>query len=110
MRTSLFVSLHPLPVFYFFLVPYLQSFCFLLIYLEPILRETEVQLNMKDDITIGIHVNISAFAPFYQVSQFLYYFVVFGIIWDETTGEMLALPPNIRWMVSNLNFNNILYI
>eukprot|EP00026_Physarum_polycephalum_P000006 Phypoly_transcript_00006.p1 GENE.Phypoly_transcript_00006~~Phypoly_transcript_00006.p1 ORF type:complete len:4090 (+),score=503.30 Phypoly_transcript_00006:465-12734(+) len=59
----------------------------------------DVQSFTTDEITVGVHFNISAFAPFRFVSTFLYYFTVFGILWDEATGEMLALPPNIKWLI-----------
>jgi hypothetical protein len=60
---------------------------------------------LNDEVTIGVHVNIAAYAPFHLISQFLYHFLVFGILWDVTTGEMLALPPNIKWLVSICLFN-----
>jgi hypothetical protein len=61
-----------------------------------------VKKYLSEEVTIGVHVNIAAYAPFHLVAQFLYHFLVFGILWDEPIGEMLALPPNIKWLVSNI--------
>lgn len=54
-------------------------------------------------------MNVSAYAPFQHISQFLYHFLCFGIIWDATTGEMLSLSPNITWLVSIQKSSLLLY-
>jgi hypothetical protein len=53
-------------------------------------------------IKLGIHFNISAYAPFDVISRFFYNFVLFGFLWDEATGDMEFIPDNIFWYVSNL--------
>lgn len=61
-----------------------------------------VRTNLNDNIIIGVHVNISAYAPFQQINQFLYHFLCFGILWDVVSGEMLSISRNIKWLVSKL--------
>jgi hypothetical protein len=50
--------------------------------------------------TIGVHFNISAYAPFQLIAKFFYNFVLFGFLWDEASGDMEYIPDDIHWHVS----------
>jgi hypothetical protein len=51
-------------------------------------------------VSVAVHFNISAYAPFYLINSFLYTFLVFGIIYNPETGKMECPSPNITWFVS----------
>jgi hypothetical protein len=57
----------------------------------------------KETTTIAVHFNVSAYAPYDVVARFFYSFILFGIFWDEATGVMENILPNIRWNVSCCN-------
>jgi hypothetical protein len=52
---------------------------------------------------LGVHFNISAFAPFGIIAQFFYNFILFGVLWDEETGDMEYIPEDLHWHVSHNN-------
>eukprot|EP00029_Vermamoeba_vermiformis_P012995 TRINITY_DN7932_c0_g1_i1.p1 TRINITY_DN7932_c0_g1~~TRINITY_DN7932_c0_g1_i1.p1 ORF type:complete len:2355 (-),score=202.05 TRINITY_DN7932_c0_g1_i1:1135-8112(-) len=52
--------------------------------------------NLKN---IGIHLNILPYADFAHVREFLYSWILFGVIYDSKIGEMFHLPAGFSWHV-----------
>jgi hypothetical protein len=50
--------------------------------------------------TVAVHFNVSAYAPYDVVSRLFYSFILFGVFWDESNGDMEFILPNIRWSIS----------
>ncbi len=56
---------------------------------------------------MGIHFNVSAYAPFDVVARLFYSFMLNGTLWDESSGDMEIILPTIRWIVSSSHWRNI---
>ena len=55
--------------------------------------------NKSKSKKIGIHFNVSAYAPLDVVSQFLQNFILWGFFFDAKTGEMKTSPSNANWYI-----------
>ena len=58
---------------------------------------TDKVTKPEDVVNLGIHFNVSAYAPYHIVSRFLHNFVVWGIFWDFDTGDMDSVLENSKW-------------
>ena len=53
----------------------------------------EILKNVQNalQMSLGIHFNVSAYAPLHEVSSFFDNLIFHGIIWDKNNGEMLSI-------------------
>ncbi|KAL6077130.1 Replication factor C small subunit [Balamuthia mandrillaris] len=49
--------------------------------------------------TIGVHLNMSAYAPLAVVGRFLELFIFWGMLWDESTGDMEKIHAGDQWHI-----------
>lgn len=62
----------------------------------------DIKQSQSQLTNLGVHFNISAYAPFDKIAQFFYHFVLFGLLWDQTTGDMEHIPFDLHWKISLL--------
>eukprot|EP01087_Luapelamoeba_hula_P021662 TRINITY_DN7613_c0_g1_i1.p1 TRINITY_DN7613_c0_g1~~TRINITY_DN7613_c0_g1_i1.p1 ORF type:complete len:278 (-),score=29.17 TRINITY_DN7613_c0_g1_i1:79-912(-) len=51
---------------------------------------------VDDLITLGVHLNVSCYAPFSVLARFLEQFLFWGLLEDET-GQLLMVDKRVRW-------------
>ena len=56
-------------------------------------------INEDEKIALGVHFNVSPYAPFSMLSQFLYNFVLWGFFWDTASGEMDYPLYSVDWFI-----------
>ena len=64
------------------------------------LRSNEAHFKDEVQVRVGVHINISAFAPFQLINSFLYNFLVYGVLWNPESGRLEFAPPTAEWFVS----------
>jgi hypothetical protein len=86
---------------FYMLLPLIMCDCKLETFVDKIRQiQKKVEKPNQPARVLGVHFNISAYAPFEIVSRFFYNFVFFGLLWDESTGDMEYIQDNIHWIVS----------
>ena len=53
----------------------------------------------SEGMAIGVHFNVSAYAPIALFDQFLQGLVLWGLIYDPFTGDMEQVDPAFKWHI-----------
>lgn len=61
--------------------------------------EAQKQVQAQQPLRVGVHLNVSAYAPMAEVSRFLYAFLLWGQLWDFNTGAMHTISNTVSWHI-----------